>query len=380
MKKFYILFFLVIVSIWMVSCKSASKLYEKGNYDAAVQVAVKKLQKDPNDSKLRSLIQDAYHYAATDHQNRILSYSESNNELKWEWIYREYADLQNLYNAIYKSPVVYELVRPVDYSSFVTTYADKAGEMHVERGRQWIDAGDRQGFKNAYHEFQAALSFKPGDITIRQMIDDAYEGALTKVVIVPANDNNYRYSSYNYNQNSDNEIIRDLQNNSGNEFVKFYSTWDAQSRNIIADEVIEMHFTSLNIGRIQDNRNSREVSKEVVIKEIVYKPDSVVKEYARVKAMITTTKRTLYSEGNLNINIRDNNGRWLWSDHIQGNHGWSTEFSTYTGDERALSEEDKKLVNTRQENAPREDEIIRCIKENIYNDFIYRIRNYYSRY
>jgi hypothetical protein len=42
------------------------------------------------------------------------------------------------------------------------------------------------------------------------------------------------------------------------------------------------------------------------------------------------------SQGNLSINIR-NNGKWLWSDNVVGNSSWSTEFSSYTGDERALA-------------------------------------------
>ena len=44
MRKIYTLFTLGIVLL-ITGCKSASKLYDKGNYDEAVQVAVKKLQK-----------------------------------------------------------------------------------------------------------------------------------------------------------------------------------------------------------------------------------------------------------------------------------------------------------------------------------------------
>src|SRR4030095_425399 len=224
------------------------------------------------------------------------------------------------------------------------------------------------------------MRFKQGDLNIQELANEAYDAALTRVVIMPADDYGFRYSSSNQLQNFDDDIIRNLQYNTGNEFVKFYSSWDAQRLNIIPDEIVEMHFTQLNLGRIRENYSTREVSKEVVIKETVYKPDSVVKEYGRVKAKITTTQRTLYSEGNLNVSIRDNNGRWLWNDNVNGSHGWSTEFSTYTGDERALSDEDKKLVNRSREIPPREEEIIRCIKENIYNDFVNRLRNYYSRY
>jgi uncharacterized protein (DUF2342 family) len=111
MKKIYFLLF-IAVGTWLAGCKSASKLYQKGNYDEAVQVAVKKLQKDPNDAKLKSVVQDAYRYAVTDHENRIRNYSSMDNEMKWEWMYNEYSDLQNLHNAIFKAPSVYELVRP----------------------------------------------------------------------------------------------------------------------------------------------------------------------------------------------------------------------------------------------------------------------------
>ena len=125
MKKIYFLLF-IAVSAWFASCKSASKLYQKGNYDEAVQVAVKKLQKDPNDPKLKSVVQDAYRYAVTDHESRIRNYSSMDNEMKWEWMYNEYSDLQNLHNAIFKAPSVYELVRPKDYSSDINANAAKA--------------------------------------------------------------------------------------------------------------------------------------------------------------------------------------------------------------------------------------------------------------
>ena len=86
------------------------------------------------------------------------------------------------------------------------------------------------------------------------------------------------------------------------------------------------------------------------------------------------------SEGILSVNIRDNNGRWLWNDNIRGQNDWYTEVTTYTGDERALSESDKQLLNRQYQNTPDQYEIARCIKENIYNDFMSRIRNYYSHF
>jgi hypothetical protein len=380
MKKIYFLFFIAF-STWLAGCKSASKLYQKGNYDEAVQVAVKKLQKDPNDPKLKSVVQDAYRYAVTDHENRIRNYSSMDNEMKWEWMYHEYSDLQNLHNVIFKAPSVYELVRPKDYSPDINANAAKASDIHYNRGMQLMSNNDRQSFKNAYHEFKTAISFKPGDANIQQMINQAYDAALTVVAIIPVNNYGLQYTSYNYQlQNFDNDITRILQNNTGNEFVKFYSTWETQRLNIVPDEIVEMHFTQINIGRINDNYSTREVSKEVVVKETVYKPDSVIKQYAKVKAIITTTQRTMTSQGTLSINARDNRGRSLWSDNVVSNSSWSTSFTSYTGDERALSDEDRTSLNQTLDSPPREQDVVKCIQEGIYTDLIHKVRTYYSRY
>jgi hypothetical protein len=384
---------ILITLIILASCKSASKLYEKGNYDEAVTVAAKRLQKDPNDSKLQDIIQNAYRYAVNDHEGRIRSISETSGDSKWERLYNEYADLQTLYNAIYKSPSVYELVRPIDYSSYLVTYGEKAADVHYQLGVDLMDhAIDKKDFRSAYREFQSASRFKPSDAEINKMLHDSYEAALTRVVVMPVDDYDRSYGSYgpyssypayNNNNNSsfdENNLVQKLQYNASNEFVKFYSSWDANRSNVIPDEVMEMHFSRMNFGGLHDQATSRDVYKDVIVKETVYKPDSIVREYAKVKARITTTRRSMLSEGILSVNIRDNNGGWLWNDNIRNDFNWNVEFSSYTGDERALSESDKQLLNRQQQNAPDQYEVVRCIKENIYNDFLNRVRNYYSRF
>ena len=380
-SKLYILLFAGI-SVLTLSCKTASKLYEKGNYTEAVELAAKKLQKDPNDAKLLDIIQSSYRYAVNDHEGRIRNHAESNNELKWEWMYNEYISLQRLYDAIYRVPSVFNIVNPVNYSSYLVTYAEKAGDIRYDRGLTFMNRYDKQSYRNAYREFQAALKFKPGHRDIIVKMDEAYDYAVTNVVILPMQQYvGYVYSSYSIGGNNfDDQLIRDLQYNSGNEFVKFYSGWDARSQNIRVDQEVDMQLANVNIGRHYDNRSNRRVMKEIVVKETVYKPDSVVREYAKVYADIITTRRTMSSNAMLQVRVRDADGRWLWSDNFSGNHSWTTEFATYTGDSRALSETEKQLVNRRQEFAPPESEIMRILLEQIGNDARYRIANYFTRF
>jgi len=382
-SKLYTLTILLSLTI-LFSCKSASKLYDKGNYDEAVAVASKKLEKKPNDAELQDIIKAAYQNAVAVHEANIRSHSNSSNELRWEWIYNEYAALQNLYNLTHDNISIARLIHPVDYSSYLETYGNRATDVRLERGDDWFADNSRQSFKKAYYEYKAAERFKPGDISITRKIQDAYEAAVVNVVVLSMNDHN-RYSSYNYNNNYsardlDDEILRNLKFSTGNDFVRFYSEWEARSNNIRPDQFVDMRFINFNIGRSRDNNTVREVSKRIVVKETVYRPDSIVYEYKDVKARITTTRRTILSEGYLEVSVRDNDGRWLWSDNLRGEHNWCTEFSTYTGDERALSESDKQLVNRRADNPPYEGEIFRTIINNIDNDVAGRLRNFYSRF
>ena len=379
-SKLYILL-IAAISFMAFSCKTASKLYEKGNYSEAVEVAAKKLQKDPEEPKLLQIIQVSYNYAVNEHESRIRNNSASTNEWKWEWMYNDYLSLQRMYDAIYRVPSVFNLVKPVDYSSYLVTYSEKAGDVRYDRGISFMEQYDKQSFQQAYSEFQAALHFKPGNRDAILKMKEAYDFAVTNVIILPMQQyGGIVYSSYTIGGNNlDDQLVRNLQYSSGNEFVKFYSAWDARSQQIRTDQVVNLNLSPVNIGRYQDYKTTRRMYKDIVVKETVYKPDSIVKEYAKVYADIVTTRRTIASNAVLQIDIRDHDGRWLWNDNIGANHNWSAEFATYSGDARALNESDMQLINQRAVYGPSENEIMRLLLEQISNDVQYRIKNYFNR-
>lgn len=377
--KLYATFFIVMIAgLGLMSCKTASKMYEKGNYDEAVLLAAKKLQKDPDDAKLIGIIRNAYEYAINDHETRISNHASSSNDLRYEWMYAEYVSLQEMYEAIYKVPAIMEIVKPVDYSADVMAFREKAGQARFERGIAFMQRSDKQSYRNAYREFQAALRFLPGDVETIQQRDIAYEYAVTNVVVLPLQQNGgYVYSSYSPGSfNLDDELIRDLQHNSGSDFTRYYSAWDARAKNIRVDRELDMHFAHIDLGRISEKRTVRKVSKDVVVKEIVYKPDSIVREYKRVTAEIITTNRTMYSTATLQLTTRDIDGRRIWGDQISADHAWSTEIYTFTGDERALSDSDRELIHRRREFAPTESAIMECLVDEISNNAAYRVRSF----
>jgi len=367
-------------ALLLFSCKTAEKLYQQGRYDEAVELATKKLQKKPGDAKLTDVLQNAYRFAVEDHESRIRNHSNSNSDMRWEYIYQEYLQLQRLYESIRRSPSVFDIVQPTDYSSYISTYKEEAGNARYEKGLELLDQNSKASSRQAYYEFQKALDLKPGDLSIKQKIEESYANAVTNVIVLPLTRYGYQYSSYNFDYNNFNyDLLRYLNNNNKSQFVRYYQQTAPASQGIRTDYAVDMRFSDVNIGRYRDQRSFREVSRQVVAKEIVIKKDSVIKEYITVKAKITTTTRTIQADGLLQATVRDYNNRWIWSDTYRGDYGWTYSFATYTGDERALSDEDKKIINQREQWPPSNDEIIRIIMTDIQRKTECGISDYFNR-
>jgi hypothetical protein len=380
MTKLY--FFAIAASLLIYSCKSASKSYQKGDYTDAIERGVKKLQKDPNDYETKDLVQKSYAYTVNEHEDQIRILSNSKSDNRYDRIYQEYVALQNLYSTVHQYPEAARLIKAKDYSEFVETYRDKAADVHIQKANQWMNEGTREAYREAYREFATASSYRPDDFELRKQRDSAYERAVVKVILNPIQDlGGYRYGSSYQLQNFQRDIIRTLSYNMNNEFVRFYSEYEARSKDVEPDQIMDLNLSRISIGQPYDTKTTREVSKQVVVKEIVLKEDSVKKEYATVKANIVTTKRTLLSQGDLFITVRDAKGRTIWNDRFTGQHKWETQFVTYTGDERALSETDKNSLNQNNNaNPPTEDQIMENLLRQIQSDLSYRLRNYYTRY
>lgn len=382
MTKFYLC--ILVLAASLTACKTPSKAYDKGDYKDAIELAVKRLQKDPSDGETKAIVQSAYKQAVARHEDNIRMLSKNTADNRYEQIFYEYRQLQNLYTLIRQYPSLSNVVKATDYSDYMTTYRDKAAEVYDEKGEAMLQEKNKRAYQEAYHYFQKALQFKPNDVTLKKKAQETYDLATTKVVVLPLTDQyagGYRYNTDYRFRNFEDDLIRNLRYAAANNFVKFYSEWDARSQDIEPDEFLELRMGRMIIGQPYDQHSTRTVSKEVVVKEIVYKPDSVVKQYGKVTAQITTTRRTMVSEGDLYVTSRDKDGRILWSDIFRGEHRWQVEYATYRGDERALSESDKALLNRNDYyNIPREDEIMENVLRQIENDMQYRMRQYYARY
>lgn len=377
MNKIYLLPLLVLLVL--SSCKSASKAYESGDYQSAIGRSLKKLQKDPYDYEAQDVLKKAYAYAVNKHQDEIRILNTSSAENRYEQIYYQYSTLQGLYRDIRNIPSAEKAVKPTDYSSYLETYKGKIADMHIAKGDTWMKEGTRRGAREAYNEYRQAQNHRPESMAIKDKMENAYEAAVVDVLLLPTNTYTGNVGGYEV-RNFQTRVISQLSNGSAYQFIRYFSEADAKTKRIKPLETVEVQLSNLDIGRAFDESSTREVSKEVVTKETVYKPDSIVKQTSTVKAKIITTKRMVVSTGDVVLTARDSLGKVVWTEVVRGEHRWETKFATYNGDERALSDTDINLVNTKEQKAPEQSTVVNEVLRQLGSNLSSRLQNHYTRY
>jgi hypothetical protein len=378
MNKIYLLPLLAI--FFLIGCgKSASKAYESGDYQGAISRSLKKLQKDPYDYDAQDVLKKAYTYAVSKHEDQIRILSNSSSENRYEQIYYQYNTLQGLYYNIREIPSAEKAVKPTDYSSYLETYKGKIADLHVEKGDTWMKEGTRRGAREAYNQYRLALNHRPESMVIKKKLEDAYDAAVINVLLTPTHTYAGNVNSYEV-RNFPNKMVSQLTNASDNQFIRYFTEADLRNKKVKPLETVELQLSHLDIGRAFDESSTREVSKEVVTKETVYKPDSIIKQTSTVKAKIITTKRTVVSMGDVVLTARDSLGKVVWTEVVKGEHKWETQYATYNGDERALSDSDKNIVNNKEQKAPAESTVINEVLRQLGNNLTYRLQNHYNRY
>jgi tetratricopeptide (TPR) repeat protein len=381
MFKRYLLY--LPLAIWLFSCKSASKSFQKGDYTQAIELGVKKLQKNPNDAATRDLVQRSYNYEVTQHEDEIRILSESSNPSRFDQIFDDYKHLQHLYEFIHSYPAVSEQVRTTDYSSYIETYRRQAADVHVSKGDELMRENNRPAYRQAFREYAAAFNYLPDNADIGHRKDDAYNAALVRVVVEPLQSfNGYSYASYFQLSNLQTELMRSLSYHLNNDFVRFYSEGEARSQRIQPDEIMEMSLQRVSIMQPFENRSTRDIEKKVVTKETIVAKDSSIKEYSTIRARMTTTERSLLSETDLLVTVRDpRGGGVLWNDHFTAQYRWKANVVSYTGDDRALGDEERKqLKESGDYKEPNQDYIMQHMLDQLKNDLTFHLKNYYNRY
>ncbi|MBO9730932.1 MAG: hypothetical protein J7623_19990 [Chitinophaga sp.] len=382
MKKLYWRQLLSVAAIFLytcfLSCRSGEKLYNKGRYDDAVSAFVKKLQRKPQDATATRMLPDAYKQAQLSREDRVNELLRSNNDLKWEAVRNEYRALQNLYNAIHSSPAALRLVQPKDYRNAITGAQENAAETRYGRGMSLLDRGDKASARQAYEEFAAALKLVPNYRDAQQRKDEAFQLGVINVAVsqIEVRSPYFQFSADQFRD----YLVRNLQQRNINQFVQFYDERTVRNANLYPDEYISLRFFDFIVGQTYVDRVERNVSKEIVAGTTKDSTGKEIPYYRVVTATLYITKKTVVSKGLLDYQITNtSNGQLLRQDRIPGSYTWVNQFGTFRGDERALSDEDKRLMGGQDMPPPPPTDLFMEFTRPIYDVLTRDLQSYYNR-
>ena len=186
MKK--IVPFIILLTVILSGCGSAKKQLERGNYDAAIDKAVKQLRKDPSDAKEIEILQRSFTVANDRDNERIRFLKMEGKPNNWDEIYLVYSALNNRQSLV-------KTVTPlnlngrsvdfpyVDYMPEMVNAKRKAADFYFAHGNELMTTNIKENYRQAYMEFVRAKEYVGDYEGIDNKIQEAKYLGMSRVFV-----------------------------------------------------------------------------------------------------------------------------------------------------------------------------------------------------
>ncbi len=363
---------LITATLFLLSsCKTSKDYLSRGDEDKTLFDIVKKLSKHSNDEDAIKALPEVYARVQQNHLKKINTYKTYKEISRWDKIIEEYSTLQRMYETVSNTDGANRLVNAVDYQNDIYDAKQNAAADYYQQAVTLLQSNYRDDAKTAYNYFKKADRWVPGYKDAKSKMDEAYQNATINVVINPVQDNSFFFNSgwgntgYNYsNEYFQQTLIRELGGKYASRYpAKFYTEWEARRDNVQPDWVVDLTLRNMNIPRPTTYNYSRNVNKQIE----AGKDSSGKTIYKTVYATLNISKQSFTARGQMDINITDVTSRKNISyNTYSDDYRWEEENATYTGDSRALDNNDWALVNNKRYNEPRKEDVLNELYRKIY--------------
>lgn len=371
------IFFFIIFS----GCSSGKKSLEHGDYYNSVLQSVSRLRQNPNQKKAQQTLREGYPLAVRRLEDDARNRMASNAPFKWKSVLSSYKKINTMYEEINRSPGALRVIsNPTSYYSEMEEARNNAAEESYRAGLDMLAENNRESAKQAYYHFRDADGFVRGYKDVLDKMAEAKFIATLKVVVkqipVPG-----RYAlSGGFFQDKIEEYVHSFNRN---EFVRFFSTVEAENENLQQpDQIIYIAFDDFTVGETHVVEKTVEYSKDSVkVGEVVLDDGTKIPVYNTVKAKLTTFNKKVISRGVLNFQVIDAyNDAVLTTEKFPGEFVWYCEWGSYNGDERALTSKQLKITKLKEIPPPQPQDLFIEFTRPIYNQLTNKINSFYRNY
>lgn len=380
MKKFYQFLLLCFVVLFVSACSTGHNAYKQGDYYKACFEAIERLRSNPNSKKSQFVLTKAYPLAKKEAQREIDNARLANGVDQYDILVYQYERMNQLANAIFHSPKANQLIpQPTEYIAELSNAKQMAAEQAYSMGIRAVEANTIEQARLGFQFFTKANEYVYGYKDVIHKIEEArYYATLRVIVQRPYTSNKYQYSADFFYNN----LLAEMSQNSKNRFVRFFSPEEASAENMRdPHQNIYLNFEDFSVGNIRETSNTVDVKRDSVIVGTVKVEGKTYNTYNTVKARLTTFRQELSSGGVLSLRIVDaQNNRELQLRNFTGQYVWVTDWATFQGDDRALTNEQKKMCGQKPQLPPTHQDLFVGFTKPIYNQAVSYVRSVYNRY
>jgi len=345
LKKLIITAFIAL--FFLTACSSSKQQFEKGNYEKAVALSIKKLRKKPDNSKQKAILKAAYGYAVQVSEQKIKQQQQSTDRFKWDAVIAQYRKMQQLYTDLLQCPGCLAVVSPVDFQNELNEALTAGAQVYVEEGQKALATKEKEGGRLAYRHFAQAKVYQNNYGNIDLMLNDARTQGTEVIGVsrIPVSSKGLELNTAFFLQQ-----LTQAMNDLNYFFAVFAPVEQLVEQQQVPDQVVDLSFDDYYIGQtyVKEIRESL-VRDSVKVGEVT---DSLGKKYAvygEVKADLQRYEKTIESGGLLNIAIVDPNTQSiLFQQKFPSTTVWKNDWATYQGDKRALTKEELVLTQEKE--------------------------------
>jgi tetratricopeptide (TPR) repeat protein len=376
MLKIFTPYLLIAFVLLLAACsRSAYKSEQKD-----LSTLIKRLTKRGSDDRVLADIHSVYDPALQKAQQNISNYQYDAAPQKWDKIIGEMQNMQRMYEIINTNQYAMRMINPVNFYRNIAETKDTAAADYYAYANSFFERSGRDNSRQAYEAYANALNYVPNYKDARQKMQEAFNRSIIYVLINQVQydgygfNNNWNWNNYNNrDQMMQNQIIRDLGGRANkNTPAYFFNEWDLRRENRGPDMVVDLVWRNMRFDQPRDRTRNYNRSKQIEVgRDTANKPI-----YQTVTATVYVTERYLEANADMNLIFTDaeNRSQIDWQT-IPASFRESVEFASYSGDRRALDENDWRVINRNQNQPlPNRDEVFDRMMRNIYSNMLNHIR------
>ncbi len=379
MKNFTIITVLFLALSSCVGRKQIEKQLNTGNYDQAINNALKKLETNKNAKRKQDyvlMLRDAYYKVVEDNHYRINQLKQDGNPEYYETIYNLYTRLDSRQNSI-KSVLPLQINGKTikfkfnNYTSDIIDYKSKVSDYKYSQARQLLSSSDKYNAREAYGLLEDIERINPNFKDVRSLMDQAHFIGTDFVIVSVINETNQivptrleeellDFDTYGLNDN-------------------FWTLYHANaSAEINYDYAMQLQLKRINISpeHVYEKEYVREseivdgweyvldengnVAKDSSGNDI--KQDKIVRVLARLSE-VQQVKSTQVIGQVVFTDLKQN--QVLESFPIDSEFIFENFYGRFRGDRRALSDDDKRLLGNRAVPFPTNEQMVYDTNEDL---------------